>query len=91
LKILSTRLETKTRRLRKKVSCIVADLTQTRRGKAKAREISPKKATKITKRESLARTARTRMHIISPTDALSRIRSFDANRNKRQVRHSYHI
>jgi hypothetical protein len=86
-----TRLETKTRRLRKEVSCIVADLTQTRRGKAKTREISPRKATKMTKKKSLVRTARTRMHTIRLTDALLRIRSFDANRNKRQARHLYHI
>jgi hypothetical protein len=70
---------------------MVANLTQTRRGKAKAREISPRKATKIIRRESLARTTRTRMHTISLTNALLRIRSFDANRNKRQARHSYYI
>jgi hypothetical protein len=45
----------------------------------------------MTRRESLARTARTRIYTISLTDALLRIRSFDANRNKRQARHSYYI
>jgi hypothetical protein len=61
----------------------MADLTQTRKGKAKAK--------KIRRRESLARTARTRPYITSLTDALLRIRSFDANRKKRQARHSYYI
>jgi hypothetical protein len=73
----------KTRRLREEVSYMVADLTQTKRGKAKAREIR--------RRESLARTARTRPYITSLTDALLRIRSFDANGKKRQARHSYYI
>jgi hypothetical protein len=31
------------------------------------------------------------MYIISLTDALLRIKSFDANRNKRQARHLYYI
>jgi hypothetical protein len=43
------------------------------------------------RRESLARTARTQMYTMSLTDALSRIRSFGANENKRQARHLYHI
>jgi hypothetical protein len=43
------------------------------------------------RRESLIRTARTQIHTISLTDALSRIKSFDANKNKRQARHSYYI
>jgi hypothetical protein len=73
------------------VSYIVANLTQTRKQKAKAREISPRKATRITRRKSLIRTAKTQMYTISLTDALSRIRSFDANKNKRQARHSYYI
>jgi hypothetical protein len=54
----------------------VADLTQTRRRKAKAREIR--------RRESLVRTARTRPHIISLTNALLQIKSFDANKKKKQ-------
>jgi hypothetical protein len=62
---------------------IVTDLTQTRKRKAKAREIR--------KRESLVRTARTQPYITSLTDALLRIRSFDVNRKKRQARHSYYI
>jgi hypothetical protein len=37
----------------------VTNLTQTRKEKAKTKEISPKKATRIIKKESLARTART--------------------------------
>jgi hypothetical protein len=31
------------------------------------------------------------MYTISLTDALSKIRSFDANKNKRQARHLYYI
>jgi hypothetical protein len=31
------------------------------------------------------------MYIISLTDALLRIRSFDANKNKRQAKHLYYI
>jgi hypothetical protein len=62
---------------------MVTDLTQTRREKAKAREIR--------RRESLVRTARTRPYITSLTDALLRIRSFDANKKKRQARHLYYI
>jgi hypothetical protein len=73
------------------VSYIIADLTQTRRGKAKTKEISPRKATRMTRRKSLARTVKTRMYIISLTDALLRIRSFDANKNKRQARYLYYI
>jgi hypothetical protein len=38
---------------------MVTDLTQSRKGKAKTREISPRKTTNMTKRKSLARTART--------------------------------
>jgi hypothetical protein len=45
----------------------------------------------MTKRKSLARTARTWIHTISLTDALLRIRSFDVNKNKRQAKHSYYI
>jgi hypothetical protein len=37
----------------------VADLTQIKRGKAKAKEISPRKVIRITRRKSLVRTART--------------------------------
>jgi hypothetical protein len=43
------------------------------------------------KRESLIKTIRTQIHTISLTDALSQIRSFDVNRNKRQARHLYYI
>jgi hypothetical protein len=62
---------------------MVADLTRIRRGKAKAREIR--------RRESFIRTIRTRPYITSLTDVLLRIRSFDVNRKKRQIRYSYYI
>jgi hypothetical protein len=45
----------------------------------------------MTRRESLIRTARTQIYTISLTNALSRIKSFDANKNKRQAKHSYYI
>jgi hypothetical protein len=71
------------------MSYIITDLTQTKRKKAKT---SLRKAIRITrKRESLARTAKTQMYTISLTDALSQIKSFGANKNKRQARHLYYI
>jgi hypothetical protein len=61
----------------------VADLTQTKRGKAKAR--------KIRRRKSLIRTAKTQPYITSLINALLQIRSFDVNKKKKQARHLYYI
>jgi hypothetical protein len=92
IKDITDKAQNKDKKAEKEVFYIVADLTQTRKGKAKAREISPKKATRITKRrESLVRTIKTQIHTISLTDALSQIRSFGVNKNKRQARHLYYI
>jgi hypothetical protein len=61
----------------------VANLTQTRRKKAKAK--------KIKKRKSLIRTAKTRLYITSLTNTLLQIKSFDVNKKKKQAKHSYYI